>query len=1081
MNWRRLITTSVAGLCATWLAWAPTAGALESARDARDATGIRGGLVVHVGCGDGRLAAALSVDGKFLVCGLDADADSITKARARVRAAGGRGRATVERWTRDRLPFVDNLVNLVIGEDLGTVPMAEVMRVLAPGGVAYVKTRGRWRKTVKPRPTDIDEWTHFLHGPDGNAVAHDTVAGPPRHMQWTAAPTWTRNHHKLASISSVVTTRGRLFYILDEAPAASMKLPGKWSLVARDAFNGVLLWKRPMSSWAYHGHGFRAGPVQLPRTLVAGGERVYAPLGMSAPVSAVDAGSGEIVRTYESTGGAEEIILDNGVLLVVTGSPLAEQAGIDPALRGKTKFPNEKAIVAIRAGTGEELWRWKETGADKLMPLTLAADAGHVFFQVGKGVVCLDAASGKERWRTTSAAAAKAAEPAKDTKAGKAARKRKGKRKKSSGQRRVGWPHAALVVNSGVVLWSDAGRLRAFSADTGKALWDCPSRAGLCRSPADVLVVGGLVWLGPGFTEGRDLRTGEVTKRNAVYKELWSAGHHHRCYRNKATDRYIMSAYRGIEFLDLAGDDHSRNNWIRGTCQYGVMPANGLVYAPSHSCGCFMEAKLYGFWALAAARQAEPSRATEVRLEKGPAYGKVGDAAAAASGDNDWPTLRGNALRSGSTAMKLPAELGSTWQAEVGGRLSAPVAAGGIVIVSSIDAHRVVALDAANGKTRWEFTAGGRVDSPPTIHKGRALFGCADGWVYCLRASDGVLAWRFRAAPEPRRTVALDRVESVWPVHGSVLVDRGVAYAAAGRSSYLDGGIYLYGLDPATGNVASRGRVRTAHSKFGEGKDKSSAPRKGFVQNATDYKTFAQPDRSDAFSMGGTTTDVLVSDGSSIYMRQVRFAPDLARKDKMGRHLLSTSRLLDDAEVHRSHWVLGTGDFSRTPVAYSWIAWKPGGWGSRLAVPYGLMLAFDDRTVWGVKRTRGYGYKLFAGGNRPFSTDEPHVRDFRKASASKSAKLNWIVDIAMRPRACVRSGEALVLGGMPVGLDSKDPHAAYEGRKGGLVWVHSAADGKKLAEHELGSPPVWDGMALAGGRVYIATMGGRVVCLGGGR
>ncbi|MHC4201746.1 MAG: hypothetical protein ACYSU0_17300, partial [Planctomycetota bacterium] len=230
-----------------------------------------------------------------------------------------------------------------------------------------------------------------------------------------------------------------------------------------------------------------------------------------------------------------------------------------------------------------------------------------------------------------------------------------------------------------------------------------------------------------------------------------------------------------------------------------------------------------------------------------------------------------------------------------------------------------------------------------------------------------------------------------------------------------------------------------------------------------------------------TTTDVLVSDGSSIYMRHVRFGPDLARKDKMGRHLLSTSRLLDDAEVHRSHWVLGTGDFSRTPVAYSWIVWRSVGWGSRLAVPHGLMLAFDDRTVWGVKRTGGYGYKLFAGENRPFSADEPHLRDFRKASESKSAKINWIVNIAMRPRACVRAGEALVLGGMPVGMDSKDPHAAYEGRKGGLVWVHSAADGKKLAEHELGSPPVWDGMALAGGRVYIATMGGRVVCLGGGR
>ena len=44
-----------------------------------------------------------------------------------------------------------------------------------------------------------------------------------------------------------------------------MQVPGRWSVVARDAFNGVLLWKRPLSSWAWEQHGFRAGPVQLPR------------------------------------------------------------------------------------------------------------------------------------------------------------------------------------------------------------------------------------------------------------------------------------------------------------------------------------------------------------------------------------------------------------------------------------------------------------------------------------------------------------------------------------------------------------------------------------------------------------------------------------------------------------------------------------------------------------------------------------------------------------------------------------------------------------------------------------------------
>ena len=73
--------------------------------------------------------------------------------------------------------------------------------------------------------------------------------------------------------------------------------------------------------------------------------------------------------------------------------------------------------------------------------------------------------------------------------------------------------------------------------------------------------------------------------------------------------------------------------------------------------------------------------------------------------------------------------------------------ADGKLFVSSVNAHTVYALEAGSGKQLWSFTAGGRVDSPPTIWQGRVLFGSADGHVYQLRAGDGALVWRFRAAP----------------------------------------------------------------------------------------------------------------------------------------------------------------------------------------------------------------------------------------------------------------------------------------------------------------------------------------------
>ena len=56
--------------------------------------------------------------------------------------------------------------------------------------------------------------------------------------------------------------------------------------------------------------------------------------------------------------------------------------------------------------------------------------------------------------------------------------------------------------------------------------------------------------------------------------------------------------------------------------------------------------------------------------------------------------------------------------------------------------------------------------------------------------------------------------------------------------------------------------------------------------------------------------------------------------------------------------------------------------------------------------------------------------------------------------------------------------AALEGRKGALLWAVSTSDGKKTVEYQLESPPTWDGMAAAGGRLYLSTTNGQVLCMG---
>jgi hypothetical protein len=407
----------------------------------------------------------------------------------------------------------------------------------------------------------------------------------------------------------------------------------------------------------------------------------------------------------------------------------------------------------------------------------------------------------------------------------------------------------------------------------------------------------------------------------------------------------------------------------------------------------------------------------------------------------------------------------------------------------------VVALDAEDGAENWSFTPGGPVDTPPTLHEGLALFGCGDGHVYCLRASDGALVWRFRAAPQDRRTLDCEQLESVWPVHGSVLVLDGVAYVSAGRSTYLDGGIRLYGLAPQTGRVLYRKHFRSEHGDLEDllkRKDELNKKPKELGQNiVADWRTFGAPDRADAFHMaGGALNDVLTSDGQSIYMKHERFSRELKRQKKKGRHLFSTSRLVNDVEVHRSHWVLGTGNFLQIPGSYTWLANRRTGWTGRvtgayrLDRPYGLMLAFGPDTAWVVwrrfnKRARYNkpGYVIFEQSCKPLSAPVTRQSDVRRFKKPSLPEMKWSSVMMMRPRAMLKAGSLLFFGGGPEQSKAQDALAAYRGKEGGLLWVYGAVDGEKQSELDLDAPPVWDGMAATRGRLYLSLENGRVVCL----
>ena len=1115
----------------------------KQARQILEATGGKGGLIVHLGCGDGRLTTALCANDGYLVHGLDGDDKNVGLARSHVQSRGLCGKVTIDRLGEMQLPYVDNLVNLVVVSGLGVQDSGEeIARVLAPGGVALVKgslgnteTRNLisdtlpglagWSKFTKPRPDTIDEWTHYLHDATGNAVAHDMVVGPPQHVQWISGPWHARQHDHLASVSAVVSAEGRMFYIVDEGPIAAVALPAKWSLVASDAFNGIELWKRPVPSWETHLRRFRSGPTELARRLVVAGDRVYVTLGYDAAISALDAATGQTIKTYDETKGAEEIVCDEGVLFVVVGTPQTLVAASGEGTKGPWAITDRgvKRLMAVEADTGRVLWAKDDADAAGIFSLTLAVGGDRVFYQNAENVFCLDKKSGRELWRH--------AHP--------------------TDPKRPGWSSPTFVAYEDVVLCADRiaetkepptdaarngrefwtfyrggpGKLVALSAENGRELWNCECAESF-HAPADVFVADGLVWVGQNHarwlggelnwlktdedwykeepTLGRDPRTGEV-RRRLMAGDAFTPTHHHRCYRNKATDRFMLLGRTGVEFIDLKAGDPLRHNWIRGTCQYGIMPCNGLLYATPHSCACYIQSKLNGFWALAGESRVEGPelRAEEEasnagdRLQRGPAYGDIQHPASSIQHPDAWPTYRHDPARSGSTKSNVPVDLKRAWQTDLGGKLSSVVVADGKLFVAQVDAHTVHALDAESGERLWSYMAGGRVDSPPTIctfavppsggsdgagrtsnqkpPKGGAtnslcLFGSADGCVYCLRAADGELVWRFRARPVDRRIVAFGRVESVWPVPGSVLVQDDVAYFAAGRSSYLDGGMHLYRLNVRTGEELSESRLYDIDPVSG-----------------------GQPEeRIEGLETPGTLPDIPSSDGKFVFLRDAVFDGQGVRQEQTVRHLYCPMGFLDGTWWHRTYWMYGTHFYSGA-----------GGW-PRAAreFPSGRILVFDDETIYGFGRRPEYyrwttsnEYHLFATAKNPQPAKQPKPQG-RKRRSGRKWQSTWSQTIPLHARAMVLADRTVFVAGPPDETDEASPQtfmlrspladglgeralAAWEGKNGALLWAVSTADGKKLSGFQLESPPVWDGMAAAAGRLYVATTDGKVLCFGG--
>ncbi len=992
--------------------------------------GLHGGLIVQLGGDDTQAAAELSLTGRYLIHVLESNADTIQSARSKLRKDGHYGLTWAEQPVdADRLPYAENMVNLIVIRDY-TVPVTELSRVLTPGGsivVANAKVLSKSQLEAggfdmvtetestlvarKPWPEAMDSWTHPRHAADGNAVSGDTLVGPPDRVRWIAAAT--------SEVEGMVTAGGRNFY---------------GGILARDSFNGLRLWHRDLRKAENNPAEFELPKLSRDGVRPIASEHLLFAVLQNRPV-ALNASTGEIVVELGDMVKPKSLIHDGTRVIAA----------------------DDDSVRAFDTETGREVWNVSALG-----PQNVIADGAIVTFIQGRArrgekavAVALDAATGAVNWQRDD----------------------------------YPWLDRAVrtVLYGGQLVFevstlndNDADNgIHVVSAATGEHRWSKEYAPGMNHArQARAMFLNDDLWI----LHGGKINTAdkENMKRTPVLvsalnpltgetRVSYPAGLTH-CFPPVATPNFMFAGE--LDMTNLKSGEVIANRITKANCsrENGWVPANGLVYTTPKHCTCWP--MLRGFVAMAPAAAKDspanlPVDEMEFLLIKGP--GKA-DAAAANPAPHDWPLYRRDRWRSASAVTPGPKLLQKRWTTAlnptsdakarptgpimhdwddnpvVKGLLSAPTIANGLAYVTRPNAHELIAIDTASGDVRWRFTANGRLDTPPAIHRGLCLFGSAAGWVHALKADTGEVVWKLRAAPTDERIVAYGQVESPWPVPGAVLVMDDIAYFAAGRQPLADGGILVFAVDPLTGERHWVQRINTV-------------PQKGFYENSgLEFDPF----------------DLLHAEGDGLAMSRWVLSPDGkdVSVDKWNA-FAKVNTGSGEVWIPRGSWTYGArhqhrfpGEAPRRPLVvfrddnvYSSLNGSTDVFRRDFDLDKGEK--FDSKWITGWKasqeaRKDGKPYRTYRIAEGAAWTKDPFTDPGAKKEEVK--------------RGTQRHNQIHAMA-----LASDD--TLYVVHQDGRLKALSTSDGYVVRETQVPAP-AWDGLAIAENRLYLTTQSGELVCLG---
>ncbi|MBT3380789.1 MAG: PQQ-binding-like beta-propeller repeat protein [Lentisphaerae bacterium] len=320
-------------------------------------TGLRTGLCIDLGCGDGSLALELARTSELRIIAIDSDPAALGRARRVLTAAGLYG-ARVQVFKADPAAsgLPDRVANVVVSGRSMTQPvpplvLAEAGRVVRPWGGATAFGPGAQLAVTRRRALpDTGQWTHQYASAWNPGASTDSVARAPLRLAW---------YNDWGVL--MPSRHGR-------APAPLFKdgylvALGLNAVLCADAYNGRLLWQYPIPDlMAFYNGEHNAGVARTHGVCCLADDSVYLRL-QDDRCLRLDLATGEKLREYAvplddkgRTGTWGYIAAAPGALLGTVYHPRVKPPAV-PRPAGLRFEAGE--LFALDPVSGKHLWTYR--------------------------------------------------------------------------------------------------------------------------------------------------------------------------------------------------------------------------------------------------------------------------------------------------------------------------------------------------------------------------------------------------------------------------------------------------------------------------------------------------------------------------------------------------------------------------------------------------------------------------------------------------------------------------------------------------------------------------------------------------